>query len=441
MKLLVGDCRKELATLPDKSIHCCVTSPPYFGLRSYGIGAENGEIGQEETPGDYVAGLVEVFREVWRVLRDDGTIWLNLGDSYNGSGKGPAGKTSQLGGVVENAQAMNRITMVEGLKPKNLIGIPWRAAFALQGFAVVPFHSFSAWADELKNARESGDWRLVEAMEGKLRTMDVLSALQANGFYLRQDIIWSKTNCMPESVVDRCCKSHEYMFLLSKSARYHFDSEAIKEKQTESTRERAAYGWNGRTEDNSNGARTGTTFKRMAESGEPIGTIPADGMRNKRSVWTVATQPYSGAHFACFPPKLIEPCLLAGCPPKVCAVCGAPWERIVERVAATSKKCPKTDSIYQAQGGNGDKRTGTIGMSGGGRVDGSSRTIGHRPTCDCGGATQPGTVLDPFSGAGTTGLVALQQGRNYVGCELNPEYAEMSKVRLRAATAQGVLNL
>ena len=265
--ILTGDCLTVLKTLPDASVHCCVTSPPYWRLRDYGC---EGQLGLEKTPEEYVAKLVAVFREVRRVLRDDGTAWLNLGDSYAArlrqSGPEHAGDlTNSSHGV------LTKITrdLPVNLKEKDLVGIPWMVAFALR----------------------------------------------ADGWYLRSDIIWHKPNPMPESVTDRPTKSHEYMFLLTKSAKYYYDAEAIKEKQTESTIKRAAYGWNGRTDDNSNGSRTGSTFKRMAETGEPIGTIPADGKRNKRSVWTVATVGNGcGEHFAVFPPKLITPCILAGCP-------------------------------------------------------------------------------------------------------------------------------
>lgn len=270
IQILQGDCREVLKTLPECSVHCCVTSPPYFGLRDYGCA---GQIGLESTPDAYVAELVAVFREVKRVLRDDGTLWLNLGDSYAGSGKGRWGDgNSYATGKQATSKGTTQGNLVKSAtpdcKPKDLIGIPWRVAFALQ----------------------------------------------ADGWYLRQDIIWHKPNPMPESVTDRCTKAHEYIFLLAKSPRYYYDADAVKEQQTESTVARAAYGWNGRTDDNSNGARTGSTFKRMAESGEKIGTIPSDGLRNKRSVWTVSTKPYREAHFATFPPDLIQPCIRAGCP-------------------------------------------------------------------------------------------------------------------------------
>lgn len=272
IKLINGDCREVLKTLPDASVHCCVTSPPYFGLRDYGC---DGQIGIESTPDAYVAELVSVFHEVKRVLRDDGTLWLNLGDSYASFRDGKAvpdtSRGEDTGTLVEKGLAKNRMASTfanSRIKHKDLIGIPWRVAFALQ----------------------------------------------ADGWYLRQDIIWHKPNPMPESVTDRCTKAHEYIFLLAKSPRYYYDAEAVKEQQTESTVARAAYGWNGRTDDNSNGARTGSTFKRMANSGEKIGTIPFDGLRNKRSVWTVSTKPYREAHFATFPPDLIQPCIRAGCP-------------------------------------------------------------------------------------------------------------------------------
>lgn len=313
--ILQGDCLETLKTIGAGTVQTCVTSPPYYGLRDYGTaeweggdpacdhskdraggvyssGLQGGksttnhqqeaayrnicgkcgairvdeQIGLEETPEAYVDKLVQVFREVRRALADDGTLWLNLGDSYNntsGFGRATNGhhREGRVGGA-ENKVALQHPT----IKTKDLLGIPWMVAFALR----------------------------------------------ADGWYLRSDIIWHKPNPMPESVTDRPTKSHEYIFLLSKSAQYYYDHEAVREPQAESSRERAAYGWNGRTDDNSNGARTGSTFKRMAESGEPIGTIPADGFRNKRDVWTVTTKPYAEAHFATFPPDLIEPCILAG---------------------------------------------------------------------------------------------------------------------------------
>ena len=248
VRIIVGDVRERLAEPPDQSVHCCVTSPPYWGLRDYGVA---GQLGLESTPAEYVEKMVAVFREVRRVLRDDGTLWLNLGDSYARMQEGnvPQSKNPDcpppfMAGRVKNA----------GLKPKDLVGTPWRVAFALQ----------------------------------------------ADGWYLRQDIIWSKPNPMPESVRDRCTKAHEYIFLLSKSERYWFDADAIAEPADVKN------------------FRDAPCARRDPPPGQSTDTGFLEGRyyetRNKRSVWTVATQPYAEAHFATFPPKLIEPCILAGCP-------------------------------------------------------------------------------------------------------------------------------
>ena len=259
--ILIGDCIASMKTLPDSCVHTCVTSPPYFGLRDYGM---EGQIGLEDTPEAFVARLVEVFREVRRVLRDDGTLWLNLGDSYNTQNSGAKngigasyGRTIDKEGHDRPSRAATGIrrSLQEGLKPKDLIGIPWRVAFALQ----------------------------------------------ADGWYLRQDIIWAKPNPMPESVTDRCTKAHEYIFLFSKSPKYYFDHLAMKEPGVWPAGTKGAKG----------------SAARQAEVGvnaRPPEYKIYDGLRNKRSVWTVTTKPFKGAHFATFPPDLIEPCVLAGCP-------------------------------------------------------------------------------------------------------------------------------
>ena len=378
--ILQGDCLDQLKTLPDESVDCCITSPPYYGLRDYGI---DGQIGLEQTPEEYVARLVEVFREVRRVLKPEGTLWINLGDSF-ASGKGtcfnPGGGSSSLGKNRKEAGAhpLDRGNISDlkasGLKPKDLIGIPWMVAFALR----------------------------------------------ADGWYLRSDIIWHKPNCMPESVTDRPTKSHEYLFLLSKSQRYYYDSIAVQEESiTKDPRKpytsQGAKDLDGRDVWHSGEKRENGDFTK----------------RNKRTVWTIPTKPYKDAHFATFPEKLIEPCILAGTSERgYCPECGKPWVRQVERKASTSKKCPKTDAIYQAQGGNGEKRTGTIGMSGSGRIDGYTKTIGWLPSCSCGLDPVPGVVLDPFFGAGTSGLVAKKWGRDFVGIELNPDYIKMAEERI-----------
>ena len=261
-QVIVGDCIEGIRTLPDQSVHTCVTSPPYFGLRDYGMA---GQIGLEDTPDAFVARLVDVFREVRRVLRDDGTLWLNLGDSYAGyhGNKNALMPTSATNGWTngtnENSRGDKRPQDI-GLKQKDLLGIPWRVAFALQ----------------------------------------------ADGWYLRQDIIWHKPNPMPESVTDRCTKAHEYVFLLSKSARYFFDAEAIKERAIHSGRVVKATGADSKNANAGFGSDTKGGFT-------TTDTLVGDN-RNRRSVWTVATKPYAGAHFATFPPDLIEPCILAGSP-------------------------------------------------------------------------------------------------------------------------------
>ena len=252
-RIIEGDCIEGMRRLEGQSVNCVVTSPPYFGLRDYG---HDGQIGLEQTPDEYVAKLVEVFREVRRVLRDDGTVWLNLGDSYNAAGREGHGTRHGYKQGTNRASATNTDNCrpsVADLKPKDLIGIPWRVAFALQ----------------------------------------------ADGWYLRQDIIWHKPNPMPESVRDRCTKAHEYIFLLSKSERYWFDSDAMQEPAS-----KGAAG---------SEFHTGkTAAHQMGRSSNAKRT--EDGTRNRRSVWTVATKPYKGAHFATFPPDLIRPCILAGCP-------------------------------------------------------------------------------------------------------------------------------
>ena len=304
IKILQGNCLDVLKDLPEQSVNTCITSPPYWGLRDYGEGEQ---LGLEDSPDKFVKNLVKVFSEVKRVLRDDGTVWLNLGDTYSShkdckstSQTLAKGMQSEIAHVIDKGKSVTRDTKKlkkAGLKNKDLVGIPWRVAFALQ----------------------------------------------ADGWYLRQDIIWHKPNPMPESVKDRCTKSHEYIFLLSKNAKYYFNYEAIKEDAV------------GNNPGNKNSHKhKGQPFSEVKNN---IDKISAVSKRNKRSVWIVTTKPFKGAHFATFPPDLIEPCVLAGCP-------------------------------------------------------------------------EGGTVLDPFGGAGTTGLVAQQNNRDSILIELNPDYIEIAKERL-----------
>jgi len=284
-----GDCIEILPTLDAESVQCCVTSPPYYSLRDYGCA---GQIGLEPTPEAYVEKLVAVFTEVKRVLRDDGTVWLNLGDSYAGSGKGIGSDHGKA--VFTDGEIAKTDWRKTCLKPKDLVGIPWRVAFALQ----------------------------------------------SEGWYLRQDIIWAKPNPMPESVKDRCTKSHEYIFLLTKSASYYYDNEAVKEEAS--------------------GLRGGVPLKiqhsRHGDAGLSNGW-EGSVTRNRRSVWSITTQPYKEAHFATFPEEIPRICIMAG-----------------------SKA--------------GD------------------------------------TILDPFNGAGTTGVVAEKLGRKYIGIELNPQYTKLADDRI-----------
>jgi DNA modification methylase len=257
-RIIEGDALAVLQTLPSESIHCCVTSPPYWGLRDYG---HDGQIGLEATPEEYVARMVEVFREVRRVLRDDGTCWVNLGDSYAATtkGSGDTGKSTLVGTPNdENGQIFTpRRLDIGSLKPKDLVGIPWRVAFALQ----------------------------------------------ADGWWLRQDIIWHKPNPMPESVRDRCTKAHEYVFLLTKSERYFYDAEAVSEASVSQPQPRRR----------SNGVSAEDQGKRIG-AGNVTANCGVLDNRNRRSVWTITTKPYTGAHFAVMPPDLVEPCIKAGCP-------------------------------------------------------------------------------------------------------------------------------
>ena len=323
--VLQGDALAVLQSLPDESVHCCVTSPPYWGLRDYGV---DGQLGLEKTPEEYVERLVEVFREVRRVLRDDGTLWLNLGDSYANDGKWGGSTGGKHVAALRGENGPGRGKRTTGLKPKDLVGIPWRAAFALQ----------------------------------------------ADGWWLRSDIIWAKPNPMPESVKDRTTRSHEYVFHLSKSARYYYDHEAIKELSKNPVDDVRRIEQQHRENkscptDMQSGLRPRKTDKQRGHGRRHDGFNDRwDQMsreeqcsmgRNKRSVWWVATRPYPDAHFAVYPPDLIRPCVLAGCPPD-------------------------------------------------------------------------GIVLDPFFGAGTTGLVAKQEGRHYIGIELNPGYVEMAEARIQS---------
>lgn len=407
-RIIVGDAREALRQVADGEVQCCVTSPPYFGLRDYGAA---GQLGLEATPREYVDSLVSVFREVRRVMRDDGTLWLNLGDSYaNTGGHTKLGGSSQLAGRAANEERHKLKGRVpEGFKKKDLLGIPWRVAFALQD----------------------------------------------DGWYLRSDIVWAKSNPMPESVLDRPTRSHEYLFLLTKSPDYFYDAEAIKEDGVCPAGTKGGKG----------SAKRGEAF---GVNSRPPEYKVYDGRRNKRSVWGVSTKPCNwefckacgtlfkgperrrlvatangeqcpcGAvgqwvdHFAAFPPDLVEPCILAGTSAKGrCAKCLVPWRRVVRRTKMVVRPGPRAGEYGS---------TTTDGLTGTMVQPPSSETVGWEPQCQChitgpnewnvtADGTQaavPCVVLDPFCGSGTTGAVAARHGLDFIGCEINPDYARVS---------------
>lgn len=383
-KVYCGDVLDELRKLPDDYVQCCVTSPPYFGLRSYlpdESKLKDREVGFRQTLSEYIDTLVEVFREVRRVLRPDGTLWLNLGDSFNGSGG--AGGDYSPGGLKEG-QPKYPGRKVSGLKPKDLIGVPWRVAFALQ----------------------------------------------EDGWWLRSDIVWEKGNCMPESVTDRPTRSHEYIFLLTKSRKYFYDAEAIKEPIAESSKKRRKYP---RYAEDSKGA-TG----KYAVINEKYNT--RNTKRNKRTVWHINTKPYKGAHFAVFPPELPKICILAGTSPKACPKCGAPWERVVDKL---DKRHWTERGNYSSKKLQALKATGFRNDGGGNFLGSSVVTLGWQPTCSCEDNDGSGKciVLDPFAGSGTTLQVAEELGRNSIGIELNPEYCKLIEERKANLSKNGQVSL
>ena len=352
-------------------VDCIVTSPPYWGLRDYGV---EGQFGLESTIEEYISNMTEVFREVRRVLKDEGTLWLNMGDAYN-SNPCHNGKSFRR----DRAEIIPRKNINQtGLKPKDLIGQPWRLAFALQ----------------------------------------------ADGWYLRSDIIWHKPNPMPESVIDRPTKSHEYLFLLSKKAKYFYDAESIKESQASHMLEAFKNGRrprNPKSIDNPEDIKAGKTKQAMWNDMECIADV---GGRNKRTVWTIATQGFSEAHFATFPEKLVEPCILAGTSERGnCVECGKPWVRVVKKQEYGSWHSHHQDEI------KGQRTENDKGQSKGYI---SPQTLGWRLSCSCDTEeTVRPIVLDPFMGSGTVALVAKKLNRDYLGIELNPEYVEMANKRLR----------
>lgn len=369
--ILHGDALAILRQLPDQCVQCCVTSPPYWNLRDYGV---PGQIGLEQTPQDFIEKLVSVFGEVRRVLRDDGVLWLNLGDTYANDNKWGGATSGKHGSALHgtNATSDRRTT---GLAPKNLVGIPWRVAFALQD----------------------------------------------DGWILRSDVIWHKPTAMPESVLDRPTSAHEHVFLFAKKKHYYYDADAIREPLA---------------------AKTFTTFgtKHRPQGNDALGLVKSDNWgstvherkprltgdgeiagANKRNVWTVASQPFPGAHFAVMPEKLVEPCILAGSSPQACEHCGAPWQRITGKTGHVNKREPAHVP------GNTATKTDNTGW-----VPSRLTTNQWEPTCTCSDNTGRGqcVILDPFAGSGTVLMVAKKQGRSYLGIELNHDYIRLAEDRL-----------
>jgi len=384
-RILRGDCRAILPTLPAASVHCVVTSPPYFGLRSYlpeGHPDKHREIGLERTPDEYVAELVAVFREVRRVLRDDGTLWLNVGDSYASSppGNRTVGVSAKSGlNGVNGASGRYRETLaaghqtkrdtsrLDGYKPKDLLGIPWLLAFALR----------------------------------------------ADGWYLRSDIIWYQPIPVPESVRDRPTSAHEHVFLLSKKPSYFYDATAISETGVVPAGTKGAKG-------------SATRAAQPGVNSRPPEYKIYDGTRNARSVWTIATQPYRGPHFAVMPPDLAEKCIKAGTSERgACPHCGAPWARIVKKTRLRNGE--QVTGKWEQQT---DHRIGASGV-GHWRDSTTTKTLGWKASCACAGHPPvPCVVLDPFGGAGTTGLVADRLQRDAVMIELNQDTVDLSGDRV-----------
>jgi DNA modification methylase len=380
VRVLTGDCRDIMAAMPADSVDCVVCSPPYWGLRDYGV---PGQLGLEPTLGEHIATMVDdVFEHVRRVLKPTGTLWLNYGDSYAASINGrAAAETKALGNDDRTFRDKPFGTIGGVLKPKDLCMVPNRIAIALQ---------------------EAGWW-------------------------VRSEIIWHKPNPMPESVRDRPTSAHEKIWLLAKSERYYYDAEAIAEE---------AIGVDGgaplKAQDKDRGPFAN------GNSGLANGWL-SSATRNKRNVWTIPSHPFADAHFATFPPALVEPCVLAGCPEKVCAKCGKPWVRQLERTTirdladAIGKRDERPSARAYAAVANStqriDERSG-LGICFNGPTTAQVRTIGFAPSCQCNANIIPGTVLDPFGGSGTTGLVADRLGRNAILIELNQKYAAMAQNRI-----------
>ena len=405
-KIYNESCEETMKRMDDNSIDCCICSPPYWGLRDYGV---DGQLGLEKTPEEYVQKMVQIFKEVRRVLKKEGTLWLNLGDNYVSTAPNTMGVPISKKGIfsgISNKKAeaskTYRPKTPKGLKPKDMVGIPWRVAFALQADG---WWLRSDIIEEVEFYCPCGCGHIMEERIWR--------------YSQDREIIWKKPNPMPESVTDRPTKAHEYLFLMSKNQKYYYDADAIAEK---------TFGGDRRGPDRKrfptniiNGIRSGFHWEN----------------RNKRTVWTIPTQPYPGAHFATYPEKLIEPCVLAGCPKEVCSKCGKAVERIVESYIEGIPRNEK--GLYAKMNG----KDGTCHYLSKTNIHGTktNKTIGFKPSCNCNAEFVPGVAYDPFGGAMTTALVALRAERNFICSEISPEYCEIGEKRIRPYLDQYKLKL
>lgn len=379
-QILIGDVREQLATLDENSVHCVVTSPPYWGLRDYGV---SGQLGLESTLDEYVAVMGEVFQEVNRVLRTDGTLWLNLGDTYANDSKWGGGKNYD---GFRGGHRDSRNRKRSGLKSKDLCGVPWRVALELQ----------------------------------------------RRGWWLRSEVIWHKRSPMPLSVKDRPTTAHEHVFLLAKSARYFYDQVAGSERCSEGTHDRGAGSRRKLAEESQGYVRSKPSFNDS--------TVDRVTRRNARSVWTLSTEPFREAHFATYPTELVRRCLLHGVSERgVCPACGAPWMRLTEQVREATRPGTNTKVANMAPGWDVNGAGAKVYRDAQRHVT-RVETIGWEPGCACNAGEPIGAlVLDPFLGSGTTIVTALRLGARGLGIELSPEYAELAERRIKREAAAGPL--
>ena len=422
VRIIVGDCRDALAQLPDESVHCVVTSPPYWGLRTYG--GDAGMIGLEPTFDAHVDNILAVFREVWRVLRPEGTLWMNYGDSYAATGApGGGSPDGARRGRKDNASAraasLPNTARASGLKPKDLMMMPSRIAAAMQ-LDGVPRRSELRAIERAQRRLANRAYAAGEDMppwaEKALASIEAEYAeAKGKSWWIRSEIIWHKPNPVPQSAPDRPTVAHEKMYLMAKSPRYFYDRMAVR---TASDREVWA-GVGMAPDRNDHNAQT-----------EPR---PGSGYANLRNVWSIPTASFDGNHYATFPTGVVEPCILAGTSARGrCSRCGAPHERIVEK--GELREHPKRPSRKRVKGDfdiEADEYR-PAGVSGHLGMERDWITAGWTATCECDADVAPCVVLDPFAGVGTVGMVAARLQRDATLIEINGDYAEIAQKRLKA---------